>query len=111
LRIESDEISLDVLHEVLQHLPLPVIGIDEDELVVFVNAAGQAVAATQGLLLGQQIRRLMPLLPEQIDANAVRMDMTLNGVLFEVSVHAMGKKSRSRGHLLTLTHKESGLPS
>ena len=36
-RIETDEISLQITHEILENLPLPIIGIDDTNIIVLIN--------------------------------------------------------------------------
>jgi PAS domain-containing protein len=38
-QIDRDEISLNIAHDILQQLPLPVIGMDDVGMIAFVNGA------------------------------------------------------------------------
>ena len=51
-KIARDEVSLDIVREVLEHLPLPIIGLDDQAMVVFVNAASVALFSRYGFDAG-----------------------------------------------------------
>jgi len=40
-RIETDEVSLQITHEILEHVSTPILGIDDEKTIVFVNVAAQ----------------------------------------------------------------------
>jgi EAL domain-containing protein (putative c-di-GMP-specific phosphodiesterase class I)/FixJ family two-component response regulator len=105
LQIKRDTISLGIVREALQHVPLPVIGLDEDDMVAFVNVAAQALFAAGGAVLGCDARQAMPELAEAFgDACDGRtVDVAFDGQRFHLAIHDMGKGSESRGRLLLLT--------
>ncbi|MDR0736470.1 MAG: response regulator [Zoogloeaceae bacterium] len=57
-----DEKVLDVLHEVMQILPLPLLGVDDSGMIAAINEAAQQVFGgnAQALFLGRQISALLP---------------------------------------------------
>jgi diguanylate cyclase (GGDEF)-like protein/PAS domain S-box-containing protein len=107
-QIKRDEVTLDIVHEVLQHVPLPVIGLDDDEIVVFINVAAQDLFRNMGSILGNEAAQLMPGLLHAIHGvdEGEKCVAELNGMQFEVVSRSMGKGTQSRGKLITLTRSE-----
>lgn len=107
-QIKRDEVTLDIVHEVLQHVPLPVIGLDDDEIVVFTNVAAQTLFRDMGPILGNQADQIMPELLHAIHtvSEGEKCAAELNGMRFEVISRSMGNGTRSRGKLITLTRWE-----
>ncbi|HEY4072261.1 MAG TPA: response regulator [Herbaspirillum sp.] len=106
LQIQGDEVMLDVVHEVLRHLPLAVIGLDDDNLIVLANIAAQRLGH-DGLMLGQKIEKIMPTLLGNLHQDGATQKglIELDGAPFEALLYPMGGRSRSRGRLLTLTRQ------
>jgi CheY-like chemotaxis protein len=102
-QISRDEISLGVAREILQHLPLPVIGLDNAGMVAFVNAAAGAVFGHHGALLGEAA---VQALPELFAAGAVRQEARIGAHGYAVRSQPMGAWSTSRGSLITLSPLE-----
>ncbi len=107
-QITRDEISLDVIREALQHVPIPVIGLDEDEIVAFINGAAQMLFLDGAGILGCDAELVMPtVLSAAHQANdGEKCCVELNGYAYEVIFHSMGRGSQSRGKLITLTRQE-----
>jgi len=57
-----DKVQHDILSEMLEHIPLPMIGLDDDGVIVFVNTAAEALFAFHGPILGSDARGLLPVL-------------------------------------------------
>ncbi|RXZ37067.1 hybrid sensor histidine kinase/response regulator [Oxalobacteraceae bacterium CAVE-383] len=106
-QIHRDEIMLDVVHEVLRHLPLAVIGLDNDNLVVLANIAAEQLGAGNSLL-GKEIESVMPALLQNLtsEGEARRGVFELEGKAFDVLLCPMGQHSLSRGRLLTLCRQD-----
>jgi response regulator RpfG family c-di-GMP phosphodiesterase len=106
LQIQGDEVMLDVVHEVLRHLPLAVIGLDDDNLIVLANIAAQRLGH-EGSMLGQKIEKIMPTLLGNLQQDGATQKglIELDGKPFEALLYPMGERSRSRGRLLTLTRQ------
>ncbi len=104
-QIKRDAVSLDVVREVLQHAPLPVIGLDEEDFIVFVNGAAQSLFYADGFMLGCDAREMMPDLFDAIggEDSGTKPALMLKGAVYHVLCHRMGKDSESRGMLITLT--------
>jgi len=104
-KIARDEVSLDIVREVLEHLPLPIIGLDSQAMVVFMNAASTALLAPIGLMPGCDLAYVLPSLSESIldiRENVTRV-VEIDGAWFSVTCRSMGAQSQSRGRLITLS--------
>lgn len=100
-QISRDEVSLGIAREVLQFLPLPVLGLDEDGMVAFINAAAAQLFEHGATLLGSEAALALPGLFES-RAGAQHL-IVIGGEAYAVALHAMGARSRSRGSLVTLS--------
>ena len=114
-QISRDKVSLSVAREVLQHLPLPVIGMDDDGMIAFINGAAEGLFRHSGALLGNEAGSVLPQLfpPQGADAAPVapqraaspsRHLADIDGRRYAVVVYPMGESSASRGSLITLSH-------
>jgi diguanylate cyclase (GGDEF)-like protein/PAS domain S-box-containing protein len=104
-QIKSTGISLDIVREALQHVPLPILGLDEEQVVAFANLAAQHLFRQDGMLLGSSAELFMPQLLQALDLAGEGPGCTiqLHGSGFEVAAHSMGKGTRSRGRLIIFT--------
>lgn len=116
-QISRDEVSLSVAREVLQHLPLPVIGMDDGGMIAFINGAAEGLFRHSGALLGNEAGSVLPQLfpppgtgdpghaadgaPHQ--ASPSRHLADIDGRRYAVVVYPMGESSASRGSLITLS--------
>lgn len=103
-QISRDEVSLGIAREVLQFLPLPVLGLDEEGMIAFINAAATGLFERGAALLGNEAALVLPQLFEP-HAAAPRQ-VSIGGKSYAVALHAMGAHSRSRGSLVTLCQAE-----
>lgn len=103
-RLAQDEVLMGVSHEVVDALPVPVLGVDDEGLVALVNTATQRVlpGAIPGVLL-QEIPGLAAVCAGFADweSGSSRV-VSVDGVPWAVHIVRMGTKSRARGWLLTL---------
>ncbi|SFM14546.1 EAL domain-containing protein [Rugamonas rubra] len=106
-QIHRDEISLSIARELLQHLPLPVIGMDDDGMIAFINGAAGALFHGGGALLGNEASCV---LPQLFPAGGAAPDgaghshrAEIDGQCYAVVVYPMGESSASRGSLITLS--------
>jgi nitrogen-specific signal transduction histidine kinase len=86
------------VREALQHVPLPILGVDEDQVVVFANLAGQELFSSEGQLLGSALDSFMPGLSAAGDGQ--ERAATVHGMRYDVATHGMGKGTRARGTLI-----------
>jgi diguanylate cyclase (GGDEF)-like protein/PAS domain S-box-containing protein len=103
LQISRDEVSLSVSRELLQVLPLAVLGLDDDGLIAFVNGAADSLFRSNGALLGSEAGHVLPaLFPLAPGTHQTDID----GRRFDVLVYPMGASSASRGSLIALSRRE-----
>jgi diguanylate cyclase (GGDEF)-like protein len=101
-QIARTGISLDIVREALQHVPLPILGLDEEHVVAFANLAAQDLLRQDGMMLGDSAELFMPQLLRALDLAGEGHACTeqLHGTTFEIVAHGMGKGTKSRGRLL-----------
>ncbi|UTY60963.1 EAL domain-containing protein [Massilia sp. erpn] len=106
-QISRSEISLNVAREVLQHLPLPVIGMDDSGLLAFANSAAAHLLGPGATLLGNEAVQALPeLFPPgagESAAPAPHAELCIGGARHAVVVYPMGGLSSSRGSLITIS--------
>jgi CheY-like chemotaxis protein len=110
-QIKNREVSLDIVREALHHVPQPVIGLDDDEVVVYVNVAAQALFKDAGPMLGTEAAQAVPELLDALHAveDGEECTVQLGSTRFEVVVRSMGHGTQSRGKLITLTRHEDAI--
>lgn len=104
-QITRDEITLNIVREALLHVPLPMIGIDEDAMVAFANIAAHQLFAGVGSILGTDAASSMPEILEAIQGTAEgeKSPIRIATKDFGVAYRSMGNGTLSRGMLITLT--------
>jgi PAS domain-containing protein len=103
-QIIRDEVSLDIVREALQQIPLAVIGVDDGDMVVFANDAAQELFEQTVSILGSDVGQLIPDLDHAEDSgSSQRCTAELGACFYEVVARRMGHGSQSRGKLMTLT--------
>jgi diguanylate cyclase (GGDEF)-like protein/PAS domain S-box-containing protein len=105
-QISSTGISLAIVHEALQHVPLPIFGLDEDNAVAFANHAAQELFRRDGQLLGSPVECFMPELAA-IGEGQPRV-VAVHGERYKIAAHGMGRGSRARGTLLVFEPEGAG---
>lgn len=107
-QIDRDEISLGVAREILQQLPLPVIGTDDDGMIAFINGAAGRMFQRAGALLGNQACSVLPqLFPAGAATPPSGLQADIDGARYAVRAYPMGLHSASRGSLITLCRCEA----
>lgn len=103
-RLALDEASLDIAREVLHCMPLPIVGIDDDGLMMFSNPEADTLLGAGNTLLGESAAHRLP--PEFIArlAESLGGDFSWQGSDGPCTVlcRRMGSQSRSRGRLLVV---------
>ena len=110
-QITRDNHSLQIVREALQHVPLPVIAIDDLAMIAFMNDAATQLLHHRGCLLGGDAHEFLPEIADLLLQPAqpiVKQSITLDHQLFYLSASGMGTRSNSSGFLVTLT--PIGLP-
>ncbi len=101
-----DSHSLAIAREALQHIPLPVIGIDDQGLVSFANAAAFQLFSDVGPFFGTELACTLPELQAAMarSAEGVACVLELRGRRYQMQWDSMGRDSRARGRILSLAH-------
>jgi EAL domain-containing protein (putative c-di-GMP-specific phosphodiesterase class I)/CheY-like chemotaxis protein len=109
-QIERDEVSLNIAREILQQLPLPVIGMDDGGMIAFVNGAAGRMFQRSGALLGNEASAVLPqLFPDGGALPPAGHHTDSEGTRYAVKTYPMGGSSASRGSLITFS-LEPALP-
>jgi EAL domain-containing protein (putative c-di-GMP-specific phosphodiesterase class I)/FixJ family two-component response regulator len=104
-QISRHEISLKIAHELLEHLPLAAIGLDDERVIAFVNRAAEPLFAPGAVPLGSDVCAVLPELPPA-SVPPVAHHIMIDGRCYQVVSHVMGGKSASRGSLVTFSRCE-----
>ncbi|HJW57663.1 MAG TPA: EAL domain-containing protein [Burkholderiaceae bacterium] len=109
-QITRTEVSLEIVREILQYVPTPLLGLDESGMVAFANDSAEALFARRGSLLGNDVRQLLPELFDAPGGNASTLGpwrIQRDNHWFTATMRPMGEKSQSSGKLICLTKCES----
>lgn len=95
---------LDTLQEVLQLIPWPIIGVDEEGLIALSNSAADARLGGGEPMLGRDAHEMLPdTMRGWLNHPAAIPEQTVHdGLRYRVVYKPMGLHSRSRGTLLAL---------
>ena len=109
LQVLRDEASLDIAQEVLQQLPWPIIGIDDERAIALANAAADFLCGGAAPLLGRTIDGCLPaaLIAALDGAARAEAEVEIDGVRYHMRASPMGETSRSNGTLLVLLPREA----
>lgn len=107
-RLAQDQVLMGVAHEVLDRLPVSVVGCDEDGLIVLINAEALRVfpQAQPGICLSE-VADLAPaasLLKAPDGAASLCLDVRNQSWVVRFS--ALGQRSQSRGGVLTFLPRD-----
>jgi PAS domain S-box-containing protein len=104
-RLQRDEVALDVTHEALGVVPVPVLGIDLSGTIAISNAAADSLLGGGVSVVGGHVADVLPReLAERFEdgrwneARTVR----IGGDSYEVRCHHLGASSRGMGTVITL---------
>jgi nitrogen fixation/metabolism regulation signal transduction histidine kinase len=86
---------------------LPVIGVDDEGLIVFVNAAAESLFTSADSLLGIELAAALPTIDAVIAAGAegIPCELLIDDTRYLVKWNSMGTNSRAKGRLVTLIEK------
>jgi CheY-like chemotaxis protein len=107
-QITRTEVSLEIVREILRHVAVPMVGVDENNMIAFANNAAEAMLSGIGGLLGSDIHVILPELPALPDADAdgtATCNFQRNGTWYDLTITPMGEKSRSQGRLISLVRR------
>lgn len=103
-RISREETSLVVMRELLEHIPAPVIGIDLEGMIAFLNADAEALFVKRSSLLGRDVRHALSaeLCRVWRDGDGQHHGVIVEGKPYHAVCRPMSSASRSQGKLLML---------
>lgn len=103
------ETVLDTLQEVLQLIPWPILGVDEEGMIALSNSAADASLGRNDPLLGREAREALPETMRSWLAAPATIPETIHfeDRWYRVIYKPMGLRSRSRGVLLALLPRET----
>ncbi|MDO9101236.1 MAG: EAL domain-containing protein, partial [Candidatus Nitrotoga sp.] len=86
LQVMRDESLLDIAQEVLQQLPWPIIGIDDERTVALANIAANVICGNGEPLLGRDMDASLPapLLAALGSSLTAESDISINGVRYRL---------------------------
>ncbi|MEO6422182.1 MAG: EAL domain-containing protein [Candidatus Nitrotoga sp.] len=104
LQVTRDETLLNIMQEVLQELPFPIIGIDDELIIALANTAADVICGGGKPLLGRNIYSSLPasLLAALGSSMKAETDIDIKGIRYCLRRSSMGEHSRSHGALLVL---------
>jgi diguanylate cyclase (GGDEF)-like protein/PAS domain S-box-containing protein len=105
-----DEAALGIAQEMLQHLPWPFIGIDEEGMIAAANAGAEKLLAGGQPLLGNFVGERLPaeMLRWYAANDSSAPDVEIQGRQYTLLRHAMGLSSASQGTLLVMKPTGAG---
>jgi CheY-like chemotaxis protein len=106
--IERGEISLDIVHEALDNVPVPVLASDDLGMIVLANRAASDLFAGREQVLGSDVRQLFPGMPDRLpEGELFSFEHHADGKRFTAEVRPMGSGSQSRGWLIAINGVET----
>jgi CheY-like chemotaxis protein len=101
--IDRDEVSLQVAQEILEHIPVPVIGVDANEMITFANSAALGLFVEFAPMLGADARDVLPaMLLADGDPEGTPLTIEYAGRAFAAVKRSMGAQSASQGRVYVL---------
>jgi CheY-like chemotaxis protein len=107
-QIQRHQTRLEVAGVVLACIPIPVVGIDVDGMVAFVNNRADEVIAPAGTLLGNMVDDVLPE-ALRVPASASVHTVIFDQVPYQVLCNAMATDKGSLGMVLTLLPMAPGV--
>ncbi|MBI1773269.1 MAG: response regulator, partial [Burkholderiales bacterium] len=103
-QISRDELSLSIIREVLQYVPLPIIAVDDEDMVVFINNSAEKIIPPSRLELGCQIEYMIPDAGPGIRefSEGLWFPVQIHGQLYNAQWKNLGAKHKSTGKIVML---------
>jgi len=103
-QISRDELSLSIVREVLQYVPLPIIAVDDEDMVVFINNSAEKIIPPSRLELGCQIEYMIPDAGSGIReySEGLWFPVQILGQLYNAQWKNLGAKHKSTGKIVML---------
>jgi FixJ family two-component response regulator len=106
-RTEFGEIALASAQEIVNCLPMPLLGVDADGLLVFANAAAARCFSRRPLVGAFVAETLPPAATELVAQGHGEIRMTIDGYGYRVSCRAIDSIMQQRGYLLIFVPDET----
>jgi response regulator RpfG family c-di-GMP phosphodiesterase len=108
-QVVRDETTLAILRDALECAPMPIVGLDEEGIVAFMNEAADQLLREHGPLLGEDLASRLPSISEALTRLKAHEShaLQLGQKMIRISWSPMGANSISRGKLITLLPKET----
>jgi len=108
-QIDRDEVSLAIVREALQLVPTPMVGVDDEGLMIFINGATEVLFAQHGPLVGMELSEALPAVASILGTlNEGELGtLSMDGYSQTIRWHRMGKASRSMGKLIFFSGRGS----
>ncbi len=104
-RLQREEVALDVTHEALGVVPVPILGVDASGMIAISNAAADMLLGGGASVVGEHVNDVLPLdglSGSFADAcNDLRL-VQIGDVMYEVRCNGLGALSRGTGTVITL---------
>jgi len=100
-QIDRDEARLDMARDVLESLPVPVIGVDVEGVVAFVNQQAERLVAPAGELIGNDACDVLPEALRAAPENVATL-IELGGQPYQLVWRPIANGNNERGRLLVL---------
>lgn len=104
-RLQREQVALNVSHEALGVVPVPILGIDASGMIAISNAAADQVLGCGLSVVGEHVDDVLPLdgADSCLDASCNRLRVVRIGeVMYEVRCNALGANSLGAGTVITL---------
>ncbi|WP_265949889.1 response regulator [Dechloromonas sp. A34] len=102
--LQRDQVVLGLVQEILQGVPLPVVGLDDEGMIVCANQEADRLLGRQASLIGSFAQeRLPPDLLQLLSGGAGEMIWQQGDVCWLARHRFIGDEAAPRGHLLILS--------
>ncbi len=108
-QIVRDRRAMGVLHEVLQLLPWPLLGVDDFGMVVAANGAAAELLGVSGTTLGSDLGRALPpaLAARLAGMGEGELSAGIGGATYRITCRVLGADSQASGRLF-IFERETG---
>lgn len=103
-KLATDETVIEIAHEILESLPLPLIGLDDQNMIVFANRRAQELFVGHPCGIGSFAELCFPEVLQRVLNEVPVGSVPWRGgnASYRVSCHRMGLSSSSQGKMLIM---------
>jgi EAL domain-containing protein (putative c-di-GMP-specific phosphodiesterase class I)/FixJ family two-component response regulator len=104
-RLHREEAALDVTHEALSVVPVPILGVDGSGMIAISNAAADALLGGGSSVVGEHINDVLPSQGASDGFAGPRKEtqvVRIGDAMYEVRFNDLGPTSRGAGTVITL---------